>query len=228
MKRFFQPYAITPIQRAFLVPYFAIGSILDPTQGERVAGLGDITAVLATKRMLENIVRSDEGRELMKNKPLITTESLDYPRLRKLSSNTLGYNYVKFMDFHGFTADGRALVRFETDEDLAYVMTRYRQIHDFWHTLFDMPISEFSEIALKWFEFKVTGLPVCAMSRYFGPMRLSLDERRKLRNVYVPWAEEAARAVSSRVMTYPYEKHLDDDINDVRKALNILMPPPFN
>jgi ubiquinone biosynthesis protein COQ4 len=64
-------------------------------------------------------------------------------------------------------------VRFVNDEELAYIMLRYRQVHDFWHVLAGLPPSVLAEIALKWFELSVTGLPVCALSSFVGPLRLS-------------------------------------------------------
>ena len=36
--------------------------------------------------------------------------------------------------------------------DVAYVIARYRQVHDFWHVLCDLPPTVLGEIALKWFE----------------------------------------------------------------------------
>ena len=43
-------------------------------------------------------------------------------------------------------------------------MCRYRQVHDFWHVLCDLPPTVLGEVALKWFELKATGLPVCLFS----------------------------------------------------------------
>lgn len=40
-----------------------------------------------------------------------------------------------------FVFDLEFQVRFVDDEELSYVMQRYRQIHDFIHVLLDLPIS---------------------------------------------------------------------------------------
>lgn len=45
------------------------------------------------------------------------------------------------MKRHGFGVDSRAPVRFIDDPELAYVMLRYRQVHDFWHVLSGLDIS---------------------------------------------------------------------------------------
>lgn len=54
----------------------------------------------------------------------------------------------------------RFLIRFSTnihrfvdDPELAYVITRMREVHDFWHVLFDCHTNVFGELALKALEF---------------------------------------------------------------------------
>lgn len=98
--------------------------------------------------------QSLSGQELLRTKPLITSASLNMPRLRQLSSDTLGRAYAEYVDSHHFSADERDHVRFINDSDLAYIVARYRQVHDFWHVLCDLPPTETGELALKWFEFR--------------------------------------------------------------------------
>lgn len=50
-------------------------------------------------------------------------------------------------------------------------MTRYRQVHDFWHVLSGMPPTLLGEIAVKWLEFVQTGLPMNALSSFVGPLK---------------------------------------------------------
>lgn len=69
--------------------------------------------------------------------------------------------------------DTRAPTRFVDDEELAYVIQRYREVHDMVHTLLGMPTNIPGEIVVKWFEAVQTGLPMCVLSALFGPIRLS-------------------------------------------------------
>ena len=78
----------------------------------------------------------------------------------ELSDNTLGGAYWSYVNTNGFSPDERTAVRFMMDEELAYIMTRYRQIHDFWHVLAELPPTLLGEIALKAFEFKVSSSPL--------------------------------------------------------------------
>lgn len=48
-------------------------------------------------------------------------------------------------------------VRFIADPDLAYVACRAREVHDFWHVLFDCDTNVPGEVALKALEFVQVG-----------------------------------------------------------------------
>lgn len=54
---------------------------------------------------------------------------------------------------------------------------RYREVHDLWHVLSELPPTVEGELALKWFELIQTGLPVCALGAVFGPLALPSTER---------------------------------------------------
>lgn len=58
------------------------------------------------------------------------------------------------------------------DPELAYVMLRYRECHDFLHVLLDQPTNMLGEVVVKWVEGIQTGLPMCLMGGYFGALRL--------------------------------------------------------
>jgi ubiquinone biosynthesis protein COQ4 len=118
--RFHEPYQLSRMQTAFLVPFFGCGALMDPTRGDFVAGLGDVTATSALRRLLLQIRTTPEGRQLIETKPIICDEVLALARLRALSPETFGYQYTQFMDRHNFSADERASVKFMVDTDAAY------------------------------------------------------------------------------------------------------------
>jgi ubiquinone biosynthesis protein COQ4 len=66
---------------------------------------------------------------------------------------SFGSSYNSFMTQRGFQAAERPPVRFVDDTELAYVATRYRQVHDFWHVIFDCHTSLLGETGLKALEF---------------------------------------------------------------------------
>lgn len=62
----------------------------------------------------------------------------------------LGFSFVfthafTFLFCQLVTPDSRADVKFVDDEELAYVMQRYREVHDLLHTLLGMPTNMLGE-----------------------------------------------------------------------------------
>jgi ubiquinone biosynthesis protein COQ4 len=53
------------------------------------------------------------------------------------------------MNGHIYSPNDRTAVRFIDDAELAYVLLRYRQVHDFWHVLLALPTTILGELAQK-------------------------------------------------------------------------------
>lgn len=90
-------------------------------------------------------------------------------RARNMPDGSFGRAYASFMDGRGFQADERPPVRFVDDYELAYVATRYRELHDLWHVLFGCPTTLSGEIALKAVEYlQVRMMEICyKLEAYF-------------------------------------------------------------
>ena len=106
----------------------------------------------------------------------------------------------------------------------AYVLTRMREVHDFWHILFDVRTDVMSELALKGLEFVHTGVPMTGLAVLGAQIRLSAEERSKLHRIYLPWAYRAGYASVDLVSTY-YEHYLQEDLSEVRRKLRIIPAP---
>ncbi len=74
--------------------------------------------------------------------------------------------------FQGFCPDDRYPVQFVDEMPLAYVMQRYREVHDLFHTLLGMPTNMLGEIVVKWVEGIQLGLPLGILGGLVGPIRL--------------------------------------------------------
>jgi len=146
---------------------------------------------------------------------------MDY--LSGLPDHTFGKHYFNFMTVNGLSAE-RASTKFVEDETLAYVMTRYRENHDFLHTLTGLGVTVPEEIALKWFELFQTELPMCALSAVVGPLPLSLSEKKFLVSHQIPWGVACGRA-STFFMNIYFEKELGCNISDLRKRYRISVAP---
>eukprot|EP00624_Nannochloropsis_granulata_P003147 evm.model.NODE_25956_length_14363_cov_38.254890.4 len=191
-----------------------------------VAALGETTGLIALRSLREIMAADPVGRELLEAKPDIKEESVHPDRLRGLPPGTFGREYACFMDHHGYSPDERTAVRFVDDPELAFVIKRYRQVHDFWHVLCGLPPTVLGELALKWFEMVQTRLPIAAFSGLFGPLSLPATERKVLREQYIPWAVRTAGAAKPLMCVW-YERSFDEPLDAMRTRLNITPAPPL-
>jgi ubiquinone biosynthesis protein COQ4 len=106
-------------------------------------------------------------------------------------------------------------------------MMRHRQVHDFWHSLVDLGTSVEEEIALKWFEFVQTGLPVALLSSTVGPLRLTPEQRERLFTVYVPWAVQCGSKAPFLLNMY-YEELLDKPVKQLQEELGLIPAPKIS
>ncbi|RWW58709.1 hypothetical protein BHE74_00034430 [Ensete ventricosum] len=128
------------------------------------------------------------------------------------------------MGTRNFSPDDRPPVRFMDTDELAYVATRAREVHDFWHVLFGLPTNLIGESALKVIEFEQMFLPMCALSVVGGSARFSEKQRSLFFRHYFPWAIRAGMASADLMCVY-YEKHFHEDLEDVRKKWGIIPCP---
>ncbi|KAF1331415.1 Ubiquinone biosynthesis protein coq4, partial [Globisporangium splendens] len=262
----------SPVQKVFLSVFSALSVFADPERGDMLASLGEVTGAIrghilwrswkesgaltacrdALRQVHAKMCSDPVGVRILTERPSIRSDRIDMTYLRALPKHTFGYVYSQFMDSHGFEADGRAYVKYVDDEELAYVMKRHRELHDFWHVLFGLPPTVFGEIALKYVELLQTKLPVCALSGFVGPLRLTsgeltrwlaavegdqteltcvsfvldiAEERRVLVRDYIPWANRAGRNAHF-LLNVMYEEEFETPLEELRQRLRIEVAPP--
>lgn len=110
-------------------------SILDPRRVEQVARLGEVTGGIALCRMRDRMRGNEVGRLILKERPLLKRD-ICMEHVLALPEGTFGREYGEFMRYNGLDPHSRNDVRYVDDEELAYVMMRYREVHDLWHVLF--------------------------------------------------------------------------------------------
>lgn len=117
---------LSPLQSLSLAIYSATKAYIDPERHDMVALLAEVTGKFALENMYQTMLNDPTGRRILQDRPLVTKESVDIEKLKKMPKNTFGYGYAEFLNKHGFDPDGRAKVQYISNPDLAYVMTRYR------------------------------------------------------------------------------------------------------
>ncbi|KAH9047062.1 coenzyme Q biosynthesis protein Coq4-domain-containing protein [Lactarius hengduanensis] len=211
-------------ENAFLAAGSAFMSLADPRRADMVAALGETTAGPVLPYLLDNMLASEEGRRILKERPRINTSTVDMAALARLPENTFGHAYVTWLERCGVTPDTRDPVHYIDDPELAYVMQRYRECHDFYHALCGLPVSVEYELALKVFEFANLGLPSAALSTA-AVVRLNAAKRARFFSEYMPWALRCGSAARSVITVY-WEERWSQDLEELKKELGVWDPPP--
>ncbi|XP_054372927.1 ubiquinone biosynthesis protein COQ4 homolog, mitochondrial [Molothrus ater] len=214
----------SPLQKALLAAGSAVMALYDPYRHDMVAVLGETTGCLALPNLRDKMKNHPEGYRILQERPRIRLSTLDMARLQGLPEGSLGREYVRFLEDNKVSPDTRMPPKFVDDEELAYVIQRYREVHDLMHTLLGMPTNMLGEVVVKWFEAIQTGLPMCVLGAAFGPARLSSRKLQVLATELVPWAIRSGLS-SSCVLNVYYEQRWEQPVESLRAELGILPPP---
>lgn len=203
----------------------SLGAYLHPERNEFIVALGESTAISPVLRKLQHQMLSDPtGRRILKERPRITSTSLDLDYLRSLPENTIGRSYITWLDREGVSPDTRVPVKYIDNEELAYIYQRYRECHDFYHAITGLPIIIEGEIAVKVLEFMNIGIPMSGLGALFAPLRLKPSQKERLYNIYYPWAFKNGLNAKPLINVY-WEEILTEDIDEFRRKIGILKPP---
>lgn len=214
----------TPIQKALLAVGSGVAALQNPYRHDMVAVLGETTGHLALINLRDRMRNDPEGHAILIERPRIRLSTLDLDKMASLPDGTFGREYLRFLEDNRVTPDSRADVKFVDNEELAYVMQRYREVHDLLHTLLDMPTNMLGEVAVKWFEAAQTGLPMCALGAVLGPLRLNASRLQTLFSSLGPWALQNGRRARC-ILSIFYERRWEQSLEDLRQELNIEPPP---
>ncbi|CAM9306131.1 unnamed protein product, partial [Scytosiphon promiscuus] len=227
----------SPLQRTAMAGWAAVTALMEPERADMVAALGEVTGRMALERLYRSMLADPEGREILRARPVINEGTVDLAALAALPEGTFGKSYSNFMEGNKFSPDSRSPVQYVDDPDLAYVMRRYREVHDLWHVLSGLPPTVEGELALKWFELVQTGLPVCALGAVVGPLALpqaggsgsvsggKRGSREVLARTYVPWAIRAGRRARKPLVCVWYERRWEQPLEQVRRELGVEAAP---
>lgn len=214
----------------------------DPARDDAVSALGEVTGSLALQRLLQQMREHPTGKLILNDKPLVSKATIPYEKFLEQAQTidntpphlvTFGQAYGRFLLQHGFDPDERKSVQHimgEEAEDLAYVMMRYRQCHDYWHAITGLPPTVLGELGLKWLELFQTGLPIAALSGTVGSLGLSYKQQNILWKLYLPWAIRVHRRQQSldpngSLLTVYYEQEFDTPLQKLQKRVGVEPAP---
>ncbi|KAJ1650562.1 Ubiquinone biosynthesis protein [Dispira simplex] len=219
---------ISCLQRTVLAVGSAFMAARQPQRADMVATLSEVTGERALRAMYRKMLLSTQGRAILHERPRLNSTTMDYEYFRGLPARSFGREYVRFMDQHGFVPESRLPVRYVAHPELAYVLQRYRETHDFLHVLTGLTsISVASETAVKWFEWMQTGLLMTAAGSLVGPWISKRSERTHLVQTLIPWAVQSGSRAHFYLNT-KFEDHWATPLSVLRRELNIVPAPTKN
>ena len=206
-------------QRGLLTVVSAVTALLDPKRADMVAALGETTGLTALTTLQATMRAHPVGALILQERPDLTEATLDLEKLRLLPNDTFGGAYVAWMDKYKYSPNERPEVRYIEDEELAYIMQRYRQTHDFCHVLLDIPPTVLGEVVIKWFELAQTQLPMTFLSAMFGPFSAPKKWHLLLQSGAFSWASKVG-TTSDLLLNVYFEHHMESKLVDVRKTVS--------
>ncbi|KAJ2779253.1 Ubiquinone biosynthesis protein [Coemansia javaensis] len=217
----------TRLQKAVIACGAALMSFGDPVDGAHIAALGDATANGRFGRLRQQMLATEAGRRILRERPEISFTPESWEALRALPEGSFGRCYYDQMARNGISWSTRPPVRFVDNEEDAYMLLRFRQCHDFYHTILDMDISVVEELAIKVFEWRQSGLPVGLIASLAGPLRLPPDERRRFFELYLPWALQCG-SQATPIIAVRWEEMWHRPIDEVRREMGVWLLPERN
>lgn len=169
---------MTPRQ-ALLLARATVRVLADSERTADIHVAEELTGRGRFERLRAGLHASEAASALLRDRPELCSEAVDYAALRHLPDQTLGSAYVRHLDRFGLTADSQAAAtRYVEDPEIAYLMRRFRQTHDVWHALTDLGTSGHEEVILHAFSWGQLRLPVSALVVAFGTLKHFVFEAR--------------------------------------------------
>ena len=128
--------------------------IADPERTEKVFELFDAIGGNGQEAAFEAFARSEAGRRLLVEKPLLVDALADRKALARLPEGSLGRAYLAFAVAREFAADGLVEIGQATgtndglDPERRYYYERFTAMHDLWHVLTGYGTDQAGEAAL--------------------------------------------------------------------------------
>ena len=86
------------LQRTLLTAGSATISIMDPYRHDMIACLGETTGETALVHCLKKMRSTEEGNQILTEKPRINSKTIDLEYLKTLPEGTIGKTYSNFLE----------------------------------------------------------------------------------------------------------------------------------
>ncbi len=210
------------VAEPYLVARAVVRVMANSERTDEIHVVEELTGRRNYRSFLARSAQDPSVQELLRHRPELCDDQVDYDTLRALPATTLGGKYVRHLDDNGITAAYQAAETSHVDDPvIAYLMRRFRQTHDVWHALTDLGIEGHEEVIIHAFSWGQMQLPVSAMVVVFGTLKHIVLERRWGALRHALWEAYVHGRDAAPLLPVYWEKMWEDDIDEVRARLNI-------
>jgi ubiquinone biosynthesis protein COQ4 len=210
------------LQESYLVARSVVRVVADSTRTGEIHRVEEITGRRSFERFLAANRHDPDVARLLRERPELDDQHLDFDALRVLSPGSLGREYMRHLDDNQLSALSQAAgTQHIDDPDMAYLMRRFRQTHDLWHALLALGVAGHEEVIIHAFSWGQCRLPVSAMVVFFGTIKHIVLEQRwsTLRHALLE-AYRIGRDAAPLLPVY-WEEQWSDPIDLVRARYRI-------
>jgi ubiquinone biosynthesis protein COQ4 len=212
---------MTP-QEVFIVARAVVRTMRDSEQTQEIHKTEELTGRGRFAQIRRADFGGDEGRDLLRDRPELCSDQVDYDWLKGLPDDTLGKAYSDHLVHNGLSADYQAAeTRYIDDPEMAYLMRRFRQTHDVWHALTGLGTTGHEETLIHAFSWGQLRLPVSAMVIVGGTLKHIVGEGRwrALRYALIEAYQNGRDAAP--LLTVYWERMWEKPLADVRRAYRV-------
>lgn len=210
--------------QALIFIHHSVRAIRDPADADAVSTVGEISSLGSLEYMKRAMMADAMGRAILRHRPRVTNDVLELAQSQP--EGTFGHRYAAFMNHNHFLPSGRTPVRYIADPTLCYVMTRYRECHDFLHTITNCGRTVEEELAVKLLEWHHTGLPLGLLAIVGGAPHLTSAQRRRMK-LHWEWASSNApncvhgERQTPLYLNVPWEELMGNSVEEVQNIAGI-------
>jgi ubiquinone biosynthesis protein COQ4 len=206
----------------YIVARAVLRAMKDSEQTQEIHTTEELTGRGRFRDIRRRFFDGDEAQDLLRDRPELRSDQVDYDALRALPRDTFGSTYVHHLDDNGLSGDYQAApTRHIDDPEMSYLMRRFRQTHDVWHALTGLGTNGHEEVLIHAFSWGQLQLPVSAMVIIGGTLKHIVGEGRWLALRYaLTEAYEHGRDAQPLLPVY-WERRWEEPLDDVRARYQV-------
>ena len=199
-----------------------LNALVDSTRTDELLIGEEISSVGRMDALVPLMNSSPSGRQILADRPVISTQTISIDGLKSLPAGSLGRAYAEHLAREKLDLDALTTPVTRGASELAnYLLMRIRQTHDLWHTVLGLGASGHHEVLVHAFQWPQLRMPYSALVVGFGALKHMVAEHRfNALKDGIRSAHAAGRAALPLV-TVHWEQHFDEPLTRIRRRLAV-------